>query len=1102
MSTRIKLGLILTFVLSFAAFNLAPHHKAEALLPDQINAATYEFKNYATITMTMGGQAYDLVDKNPFDNDTTYQKDIDGCPVKLSPLRDDARPNDLQHKRATIQADKKMQVNSGAGGVLSCIPVEGGIVTVGNPHLLYTFYDWVDAGTLIDSLSGKIYKKSESLSKPGADVFLPEGENNVCSNRVIVTSDASAKSFTFHTARMGGIPSSRFPILGSVACAVQSINGVNLVTNDLSTAEQITLANQNFTLGSTSNKSKAAGTGATGTTSGPTEKTCESINANTFSWILCPAINEADDIVGTINDEVEKQLIFNEGDLGATEGTKQAWSIIRNISTIFLVLIMLVMVLSEAIGWGLFDAYAIRKTLPRLAIAVILIQISWPLFVWCIGLANDAGTGISDILFAPFGGQDAMTLNSLVAQATPDRNADGNGLFTIMTGVGLTAGALIALPAIVLFAYSAVFAVLIAFLVLIFRKVLIVACLIFAPLALAAWILPNTQKYWKLWHETFSKLLLMFPLIMAILAVGRIFAYITVNSANGGDVPISASSPAIMSTGSLGGFMHTLAADTPVPFTSTLFNYIIIIIGVFGPFILIPKTFQWSSRVLGNITGVMNDRSRGFLDRSKKGIGGYMERKQGEKANDYNPSGSRAHRMWTRARSGNVMPTARGQRLLIAQGDKWANERNDEAKALIQRRSQVALKEGFTDGNGKVYQPGVEASKAVLMEAAGNSGTSDADVRASKAAIRELLDTSSWIEIENSKITTGDNAGKRIFETDNWRAAISTSPQHYSQVIRSRPDLAPDVLDGAIKAAPKAAREAATRTATDPVTGIMDVDKFNEEYEKELPRQQQKARLMTALERMKPEDVPSIHQGLFQDIAELGDADTTALLADRLNTFATSGSPAGANAISALQGQAMAEIVNGALGHGLVKYKKDPKTGERLKDAAGNDIIDTDKSIKPMASAGGTVQDYTGRRPATTARLTKTTIDIPTTLKIAEPNTRAALRQRILTDPDTARELGYRIASGNAGGEFADDKAAYDAFLSELATAAAAMPEAKDSYNLVIDSIHEVADRQAKQTQTRLVANSGPAAPDPHAMAAADAMAAAIKSNPTYKKLP
>src|SRR6185436_10887211 len=93
-------------------------------------------------------------------------------------------------------------------------------------------------------------------------------------------------------------------------------------------------------------------------------------------------------------------------------------------------------------------------------------------------------------------------------------------------------GAIIALW---LFGGTLLLFAIIGFMVLLLRQLLVVALLLVAPLAILAWIFPGNDKLWKAWWSLFSKLLIMFPLIMGLLGIGRIFASI-INDGGGGSV--------------------------------------------------------------------------------------------------------------------------------------------------------------------------------------------------------------------------------------------------------------------------------------------------------------------------------------------------------------------------------------------------------------------------------------------------------------------------------------------------------------------------------------------------------------------------------------
>jgi len=97
------------------------------------------------------------------------------------------------------------------------------------------------------------------------------------------------------------------------------------------------------------------------------------------------------------------------------------------------------------------------------------------------------------------------------------------------------------------------------------------------------YILPNTKKMYDIWWDSFAKALLMFPLITAFIAAGRVFALVANKGGNGGPV------------GQLMGFA-----------------------AYFAPYFLLPLTFKFAGGALANIGGFVNDRHRGAFDRLRK----------------------------------------------------------------------------------------------------------------------------------------------------------------------------------------------------------------------------------------------------------------------------------------------------------------------------------------------------------------------------------------------------------------------------------------------------------------------------------------------------
>lgn len=344
-------------------------------------------------------------------------------------------------------------------------------------------------------------------------------------------------------------------------------------------------------IGSTDNAKKTAGTGVvnepganTGEALLGSEASCESIGG--FAWIFCPALKLMDAGVNFLDNQVISLLQVPRGYYAGNDSLKATWERIRNIALILLVPIMLVMVISTALGFNFVDAYTIKKALPRAVAAVMFIVLSWWIMVFLLDITNELGTGILGLLTGAFGGVKNLNLSSLfepgsgllLSLGAGAAVAAGSTIFIIL----ITSAVGIQVVLIVLsLAFVTFLGLFIAFLVLVLRQMILITLILFAPLAILSWIFPNNNKLWKLWWESFSKLLLMFPIIMVIIAAGKIFATVA----------------ATTSTGIAGVII-------------TIFAYIM-------PYFFIPATFKIAGGLFATLSGTINNKSKGLFDRQR-----------------------------------------------------------------------------------------------------------------------------------------------------------------------------------------------------------------------------------------------------------------------------------------------------------------------------------------------------------------------------------------------------------------------------------------------------------------------------------------------------
>lgn len=319
---------------------------------------------------------------------------------------------------------------------------------------------------------------------------------------------------------------------------------------------------------------------------GSESPSCESFfGGEILNWIVCPVINSLNFVIRNFDNAIFNSLRVNETDFDK-EGTAgssyyQIWSVMRYLAMAFVVVAALVMIISQAVGEGPFDAYSIKKIMPRLLAAVIGVSLSWELVNILISLTNNLGFGIRALIYTPFGGASAVEAPFVLSNGESFLSSSGLLIGGAVVGIGLGLFGLLSLAA------TAALAVIIAFAVIIFRKILITLLVISAPIAIIAFILPNTEKLWKLWRETLSKSLLMFPLIMALLASGRVFSKVSEIRDSSGEL--------------------------------TLLSQVVSILAYYGPYFLIPATFKFAGGVIGAVGGIANDRKRGVFDRLSKG---------------------------------------------------------------------------------------------------------------------------------------------------------------------------------------------------------------------------------------------------------------------------------------------------------------------------------------------------------------------------------------------------------------------------------------------------------------------------------------------------
>jgi len=235
-----------------------------------------------------------------------------------------------------------------------------------------------------------------------------------------------------------------------------------------------------------------------------------------LGWVLCPISELAIEITQKLADIIENLLVFTP--LTASkqgDAIKAIWQIVVNIANILLVIVFLFIIYSQATSMGL-SSYGIKKMLPKVIVAAILMNLSFYICAIAVDIANILGQSVKGIIAAGFAALPPPESGELgLYDGSTGIQKIVTSILTVVGGGAIlyaTGTIALVMPVVV----SAAIAMFTAFAVIIFRQVAIVILIILAPLAFVAWVLPNTESWFKKWLTFFRNLLLMFPLIMAI----------------------------------------------------------------------------------------------------------------------------------------------------------------------------------------------------------------------------------------------------------------------------------------------------------------------------------------------------------------------------------------------------------------------------------------------------------------------------------------------------------------------------------------------------------------------------------------------------------
>lgn len=255
-----------------------------------------------------------------------------------------------------------------------------------------------------------------------------------------------------------------------------------------------------------------------------------------IGWILCPVVNFLASGMDHLFDALTGFLVVQPARASDDNSLFRMWGIVRNIANISFVIVFLFVIYSQVTSVGISN-YGIKKIMPRLIIAAILVNISFWVCALAIDITNTLGYSIHSLFMGVFDSLNSadayqnLTWSNIATTLLSGTAVSALAVYGIysVASAGVVGSLIMFIPTLV----GVLLSILVALLVISVRQALITCLVIISPLAFVAFLLPNTEKYFTKWRELFVTLLLVYPIFAVVFGGAQLAGLAIIQNAGG-----------------------------------------------------------------------------------------------------------------------------------------------------------------------------------------------------------------------------------------------------------------------------------------------------------------------------------------------------------------------------------------------------------------------------------------------------------------------------------------------------------------------------------------------------------------------------------------
>lgn len=253
---------------------------------------------------------------------------------------------------------------------------------------------------------------------------------------------------------------------------------------------------------------------------------------DSVAWILCPTVRAIGNLVDSFYEFIEQLLVVQPISTDNDSAITQVWRVARDLTNIAFIIFMIIVIYSQITGLGISN-YGVKRVLPRLIIAIILVNLSFVICSIAVDISNIVGSSITGYL----GGIQTRILQNtdldyhldvLWSDFTQALTAGGAILGVAIAGF---AGIKAIFWGVVLALIGAVISLGIGLFTIALRQGLIIMLVMISPLAFLAYLLPNTEKWFAKWKDLFFQMLFFYPMFSFLFGASKLAGWAIIASA-------------------------------------------------------------------------------------------------------------------------------------------------------------------------------------------------------------------------------------------------------------------------------------------------------------------------------------------------------------------------------------------------------------------------------------------------------------------------------------------------------------------------------------------------------------------------------------------